>query len=92
MTYPRLLKPALVDWVDYKAVLRRHKPADVAQQVLDLAGDHTIWYVSAPGYMTHKHSCDEVSTTLAQSRKKVLRVQSDPNAFEKQGLQEFPGS
>ena len=60
MTYPLLRPPALVDWVDYKAVLRRHKPAVVAQEVLARAGSHTIWYVSAPGYQTHVGTCDAV--------------------------------
>jgi mannosyltransferase len=93
VTYPKLRKPAFVDWVDYKAVLRRpsSKPAVVAQKVLDLAGSHTIWYVSAPGYTTHQHSCNLLTDEFAKVRKEIVRVQSDPNAFEKQGLQEFPG-
>jgi hypothetical protein len=92
VTYPKLRKPAFIDWVDYKAVLARHKPAVVAQQVLALAGNHTIWYVSAPGYTTHKQSCTALTTAFAQVRKEIVRVVSDPNAFEKQGLQEFPGN
>ena len=90
MTYPLLRKPALVDWVDYKTVLARHKPAIVAQQVLALAGSHTIWYVSAPGYRTHVGTCDALATTLGQTRTPIVRVISDPNAFEKPGLKEFP--
>ena len=89
VTYPKLRGPALVDWVDYKAVLARHKPAKVAQQVLDRAGSHTIWYVSAPGYQTHQHSCDNLSAAFAKVRTMQVRVSSDPNAFEKQGLEEF---
>jgi hypothetical protein len=92
VTYPKLRKPAFVDWVDYKAVLARHKPAQVAQQVLALAGNHTIWYVSAPGYTTHKQSCTALATAFSAVRRGIVLVASDPNAFEKQGLQEFPGN
>ncbi len=90
VTYPKLRRPAFVDWVDYKAVLRRHNPAVVAQEVLARAASHTIWYVSAPGYQTHLDTCDVVSNALAEARPFVLRIASNPDAFEKQGLKEFP--
>ena len=90
VTYPKLRKPGLVDWVDYKAVLRRHKPAIVAQQVLALAGNHTIWYVSAPGYLTHVGTCDAVAAEFAKTRRSFTRTTSDLNAFEKPALKEFP--
>lgn len=90
MTYPLLRKPELVDWVNYKAVLRRHKPAVVAQQVLARAGSHTIWYVSAPGYQTHVGTCDALSMALAKARPVTVLLDFDPQALEKQGLKEFP--
>jgi mannosyltransferase len=90
VTYPRLLRPALVDWVDYEEVLSRSDPAVVARKVLARAGAHTIWYVSAPGYQTHVATCDAVTVALARSRPMLLRLASDPEAFEKPGLQEFP--
>jgi 4-amino-4-deoxy-L-arabinose transferase-like glycosyltransferase len=90
VTYPRLLRPALVDWVDYKKILNRHKPEVVAQEVLARAGSHTIWYVSAPGYLTHGSTCDVLSAALAQARRQVVRVLIDPTPYEKPGLKEFP--
>lgn len=89
MTYPLLRRPELVDWVDYKKVLARHRPADVAREVLARAGSHTIWYVSAPGYQTHVATCEELSDALAAARTRTIRVVSDPQIFEKPGLQEF---
>lgn len=90
VTYPRLLRPGLVDWVDYKNILSRHPPADVAQEVLARAGSHTIWYVSAPGYLTHLRSCDAISEALSKSRPLVLRLLPSITALEKPGLKEFP--
>ncbi|HEY5013330.1 MAG TPA: glycosyltransferase family 39 protein [Acidimicrobiia bacterium] len=90
ITYPKLRRPAFVDWVNYKAVLRRHKPAVVAQQVLARAGSHTIWYVSAPGYLTHLGICDALSADLAKSRTMRVRYVAPFTSFEKPGLQEFP--
>ena len=89
MTYPKLRSP-LVDWVDYKAAPRRHKPAIVAAAgARALAGSHTIWYVSAPGVLTQcSVTCD--ATTLGQSRTPIVRVISDLNSFEKPGLKMFP--
>lgn len=92
VTYPKLRRPGLVDWVDYKAVLRHHKPAIVAKQVLALAGTRTIWYVSAPGYQTHVGTCDALSNALAKSRRLIVRRAPDLNAFEHQGLEEFLAS
>ena len=89
MTYPKLRKPGLVDWVNYKSVLRHHKPATVAQQVLALAGTRTIWYVSAPGYTTHVGTCDAVSAALANARTMLVRYVAPTNDFEKPGLEEF---
>jgi hypothetical protein len=90
VTYPRLLRPALVDWVDYKKVLARHRPALVAQQVLARAGSHTIWYVSAPGYQTHVGTCDALSNALAKSRRMIVLANSPATSEEKPGLREFP--
>lgn len=90
VSYPRLLPPGLVDWVDYTKVLRQHKPAVVAQEVLARAGSHTIWYVSAPGYQTHVATCDAVSDALGKVRPLTVRLLSNPSAPEKPGLKEFP--
>ena len=58
-------------------------------QVLALAGSHTIWYVSAPGYLTHIGTCEAVSAALAKSRTEQIRYVAPVNDFEKPGLQEF---
>jgi mannosyltransferase len=90
VTYPRLLRPGLVDWVDYKKVLAHHTPAQVAQEVLARAGSHTIWYVSAPGYQTHVGTCDALSNALQKTRPLTVLANSPTTSEEKPGLKEFP--
>lgn len=90
VTYPLLRGPSLIDWVDYKKVLSEHQPAVVAKEVLARAGSHTIWYVSAPGYSTHVGTCDALSAALGTTRPTIVRLAPNLNAFEKQGLKEFP--
>jgi hypothetical protein len=92
MTYPILRPPALVDWVDYESVIAKHPPAVVASEVLERAGSHTIWFVSAPGYRTHVTTCDALAHGLAQQRPQLVRVAPQAHFFEKPGLQEFPAS
>jgi mannosyltransferase len=90
VTYPRLLKPGLVDWVDYKKVLAQHTPNEVAREVLARAGSHTIWYVSAPGYQTHVGTCDALSNALQKTRSLTVLFNSPATSDEKPGLKEFP--
>jgi hypothetical protein len=57
--------------------------------VLARAGSRTLWYVSAPGYITHKNVCEAIDNLLAASRQRVPRTLPDPKIFEKPSLDEF---
>ena len=93
VTYPRLRRPALVDWVDYKKVLAEHKPAAVAQEVLARAGSRTIWYVSAPGYRTHVATCDAARPTRwPRPAAQRSAVGSDPTDPREAGPARVPGA
>ncbi len=89
VTYPRFLPPEFVDWVDYKAVIERADPVAFVRQALQRAGDHTIWYVSSPGYITHAAVCGAVSDLLAGHRARLDVVVPDEHLYEHPGLQEF---
>jgi hypothetical protein len=66
VTYPRRTGPQFVDWVDYAKVNEAADPAAFARYLNALAGpDHTIWYVTAPGYLTFGDSCSEIAGDLA---------------------------
>jgi hypothetical protein len=90
VVYPSFDRPALVDWVDYKKVLAAAKPAEFARAALARAGTHTLWFVSAPGYITHVGVCEALSDDLAAGRTRQQRTLSDNKIFEKPALQMFP--
>lgn len=91
VTYPRLTGPEFVNWIDYRDVITATPTAEVAQRVLDLAGDHTIWYVMAPGYRSFDARCEELGIAIGAARPAVGRVGVDASMyFEYPGLTEYP--
>jgi hypothetical protein len=90
VVFPNFAGPERIDWVDYK---KRVQSADIgafAEAALHRAGSHTLWYVSAPGYITHGSRCDLLSDALAAARPRITRTTSAGNIFEKPALEEFP--
>ncbi len=90
VVYPSFAGPARVDWVDYKKKLAAANPAMFARDALARAGTHTLWYVSAPGYITHVGTCEALSDQFAAARARVQRSVSKDKIFEKPALQMFP--
>jgi mannosyltransferase len=90
VVYPSFDRPEFVDWVDYKKRLAAADPATFSRAALTRAGDHTLWYVSAPGYITHTGKCESVSAEFAKARPLVQRTLSKDKIFEKPSLQMFP--
>jgi len=88
--YPTFASPAFVDWVDYKQRLAAADPKAFARVALARAGSHTVWYVSAPGYITHVGTCEALSDDLATARNRIQRTLSADKIFEKPALQMFP--
>jgi 4-amino-4-deoxy-L-arabinose transferase-like glycosyltransferase len=93
VVYPSMLGPERIDWVDYKARLRHANVQRFADQALSkLGGTNTLWYVSAPGYITHVGTCEALSDAFARHRTRVQRTVSNARIFEEPALQEFPRS
>jgi mannosyltransferase len=90
VVYPSFAKPDLIDWVDYKKRLAAADPATFARAALARAGSHTLWYVSAPGYITHEGICEALTADFAKVRDPVQRTLSKDKIFEKPSLQMFP--
>ena len=88
--YPNFSRPERIDWVDYKKRLAQASVPVFARAALQRAGAHTLWYVSAPGYMTHVGTCETLSASFASARSLHLRTSSNSRIFEKPGLEEFP--
>ena len=90
VTYPTFGSPAFVDWVDYTSRLARADPQAFAREALARAGNHTLWLVTSPGYITHPVVCQTLSTLFTVARRRQVRVGPDERIFEHPGLQEFP--
>ncbi|MGH9047227.1 MAG: glycosyltransferase family 39 protein [Acidimicrobiales bacterium] len=66
ITYPRDQSPAIIDWVDYKAAIRRASTASFVEKLLSMAGaNHKIWLVWASGYQGYSTRCESIVTQLA---------------------------
>jgi hypothetical protein len=90
VTYPEFADPERVDWVDYVKRLRRVEPREFVDEAIGRAGSGTIWYVPSPGYRTHRGVCEEISHQLSRRRRRIVRLNSNSNVFEKPGLQQYP--
>jgi mannosyltransferase len=90
VVYPSFAGPERIDWVDYKQRLAAANPPTFARAALARAGSHTLWYVSAPGYITHTGTCETLSNDLAAARTRLQRSLSNDKIFEKSALQMFP--
>jgi hypothetical protein len=90
VVYPSFAGPERIDWVDYKKRLAEADAGAFARAALERARGHTLWYVSAPGYITHVGTCEALSNELAGRRTRIQRTVSDPIIFEKPQLQMFP--
>lgn len=90
LTFPGARPPALVNWVDYIKRIEAADPAPFAQEMVARAGDHTIWFVNAPGYRNVEGKCEAIAAELAALRAPRTRVIPDGDAFfEFQGLIEY---
>jgi hypothetical protein len=87
--YPSFAGPERIDWVDYKARLARANMQTFVQRALARAEGHTLWYVSAPGYITHVGRCEALSDAFAKARTRTQRTLSNEKIFEKPALQQF---
>jgi hypothetical protein len=90
VVFPSFAGPERIDWVDYKARVNAANIKDFARAALVRAGNHTLWYVSAPGYVTHTGKCEALSDEFAAARPRLQRTLSNASIWEKPALQMFP--
>ena len=90
VTYPRFTGPKFVNWVDYRDHINATSPEEFAARVLDLAGDATVWLVSAPGYRSFEQKCEALAGRLGQTRAGVEVVANNFFQFyETMGLTKY---
>jgi mannosyltransferase len=92
VTFPRFDDPQRINWVDYAQVNKAANPNVFAHQVLNLAGDHTVWLVWEAGYRTLGKDCQDVRNVLRAARPDhSVVVGSKPNEYyEHENLLRFP--
>ena len=92
VVYPTLAGPDRVDWVDYAQRNAKASPATFAQTVLRRAGAHTVWLISAPGYLTFGSDCGSIGRAFAARSAETSRVVAlDPHFAEREQLEGFSG-
>ena len=85
-TFPDGARPERVDWVDYADRMAAADPDAFARDMLERAGDSTIWYVSSGGYRTLDGRCEQLGRAFDGARSPVTRVLPDEDFFELMGL------
>jgi uncharacterized membrane protein len=88
LTFPRFEDPDLVDWVDYTERLEDVEVEEVAADLLERAGDRTIYVVYSTSYITHEESCGELITALWAQRPRE-DLEEPTEAFEPSALVRF---
>jgi len=90
LTFPDGASPDRVNWVDYVDRIRAASPQAFARRVVNRAGNHTIWYVSATGFNHVEGKCEALGAALTVARPKTtLRVVQHDSIFEYMGLSTF---
>ncbi len=90
-TYPRMAAPEQVDWVDYGERNARNDPDAFAKDLLERAGDRTIWFAYGNEYLTLEGQCARVATRITEARPGRIAVTAVPtDYYEPMTLMEFP--
>ena len=93
LTHPSLEGPDLVDWREYEERNRLADPDAVAREVLDRAGEGTVWLVWMSGYATYESQCEELREVFATARPAQTVVTADAGeVFEPMWVERFPSS
>jgi mannosyltransferase len=88
ITYPRGTGPQRVDWVNYAQVNEASHPAAFARKAVAMAGQHNIFLVWSPDYLTLTAKCTQLEADLAALRphSKALILQQPGRYYEHASL------
>ena len=81
LTYPRFESAERVDWVDYADRNALNNPEAFAAQLLDRAGDRTIFVTMNNSFLTLENQCSDVIAGLAAERAPNLAVEGDGDEY-----------
>jgi hypothetical protein len=90
ITYPKADHPKFVDWVDYRATIRKTDVTRFARSALDRAGPgNDVWYVWSIGYKSLGHRCEQLLHDLGSYREWTDQIRVDWHSPEHLGLIRF---
>ncbi len=92
LTYPRMMGPQRIDWIDYAATIQNTSPATVAREtVSQLNPGSTLWLVWRNGYKVFGSSCGDLANWLEMYHPGGETVMSQNlNYYEPENLVRFP--
>jgi len=91
VTFPDGARPERVNWRDYLERNRSVPPPRFVEDVLERAGDATVWYVTGTGQNNITGVCEGVAASLGDARPGAAgRVTIDDDIFEYDGLTQYP--
>jgi uncharacterized membrane protein len=90
VTFPDLAGPELVNWSNYLERVERADPNEFVAEVLDRAGDHTVWFVWSLGLNHLEAACNDIGLALDGARDGQRHAFPDENVLEVRALTEYP--
>lgn len=92
LTFPRMMGPQRIDWIDYAATIQNRSPATFAQEIVSrLNPGSTLWLVWRNGYKVFGSSCGDLANWLEMYHPGGETVMSQNlNYYEPANLVRFP--
>ena len=92
LTFPRMMGPQRIDWIDYAATIQNTSPAWFAQEIVSrLNPGSTLWLVWRNGYHVFGSSCGDLANWLEMYHPGGETVMSQNlNYYEPENLVRFP--
>ena len=88
--FPDLQSPRFVDWVDYADRNHAASVDEFVDRILERAGDHRVWLVWSPRYLTFEGKCEAIVDELARRRPQhAMPVTPDESIYEFMGLRRY---
>jgi uncharacterized membrane protein len=90
VTFPDLAGPEFVNWSDYLERVQRADPREFVTEVLERAGDRTVWFVWSPGLNHLERECTAIGGAFDEAREGTIHVFPDREVLEVRALTEYP--
>jgi len=90
-TFPRADPPQRIDWVDYRQAIHTTNVEQFAEQMLNVAAGHDIWFIENPNYPGTEHKCSRLMDWLSTKRNSQVWVAANAGTYyEYESLVRFP--